>query len=319
VQEGIVMTVRSLAVARRAVARAATAAAVLLAVLAVSGVAAVADEEIDPPAPPTSGAASVDVGKCRLYANARNFGVNCFGPRFGKTTTIKDLLGGDPFAECRYEPLPDDMSVPATHAGEAGAWYLKTCLKGIGEDGAGRFERTSELEWFPPEKPVPTLTTRQEQAWEARAHQSAYPMPLPQFGPAARPRVLIPTYFWLTESTSAPIRHTAFDGDQYVLMEAYVAGIDVTPGTDDALKPTYCPAPLLPYDRSRAIGDQPSGCSYTYHRSSASRPGQTYSVTVQARWAVRYKPEGGVWTEIGEFALANVFDTPVDEIQTVGQ
>ena len=86
----------------------------------------------------------VHVHRCVLYANTSDFGADCVGGT--SDLTVKILLHDDLFPECRFDPIPSDVSPPDTHDGEAGAWYLKTCLKGIQPDGSGHFTRTTELE-----------------------------------------------------------------------------------------------------------------------------------------------------------------------------
>jgi hypothetical protein len=263
------------------------------------------------PAPTPSAVAIVH--RCVLYANTSGFGADCAGG--SSDVTVKVVLQGDPFPECRFDPLPSDVSPPDTHDGEKGAWFLKTCLKGIKADGTGDFTRTTDLEWFPDGKDVPVLTTNQGRAWSF--FRSTYPAPIPQFGPATEPRVLIPTYFWLTDSTGADIDHTVFDGTRDVLMRARVEQIEITPGRYQDEKPFLCPGPVPPYDRSRSIFNQANTCSYDYDRSSAISPDKKFDVTVQADWVVEYQLADGSMKLLGRFPLSNVFETPVDEIQTV--
>lgn len=260
----------------------------------------------------TSGSTEV-VNRCVLYANASSFGADCAGGSSG--LTVKDVLDGEKFPECRHDPIPGDVSPPSTHDGEEGAWYLKTCLEGIKKDGGGDFTRTTELVWFPDGEGVPGLSVNQRRAWSF--FRSTYPSPVPQFGPASQPRVLIPTFFWLTDSTGRTISHTVFDGTRDVLMQARVDQIEVTPGRYDDERPFVCTGPIRPYDHSRGIYNQVSNCSYEYDRSSAFTADRNFDVTVQADWVVEYQRPDGTWRQLGRFPLGNVFETPVDEIQTV--
>jgi hypothetical protein len=286
---------------------------VALVVLAPATAAFAGGGDGPPPDQQQSGGETRTVNRCVLYANPAGFGADCAG---GKSAiSIKLILHGDPFPECRDDPIPGDVSPPSTHDGEEGAWYLETCLKGIKPDGTGDFTRTIELVWFPKGKPVPVLTENQKNAWDS--YRSTYPKPVPQFGPAAQPRVLIPTFFWLTNTTGATISRTVYDGTRDMVMRARVDQIEVWPGVSDTEKPFTCNGPVPHYDFSRDIFDQPSNCTYEYQRSSAYKPGEIYNVMVQADWVVEYQVADGSWQRLGAFPLSDTLKTPVDEIQTV--
>jgi hypothetical protein len=268
-----------------------------------------------PPTDPVATGGGVAVShRCLLYANQSGFGADCAAGKSHKSA--KEILGVEDFATCRDEPIPDDVSTPRNHIGEEGAWYLETCLKGINPDGTGDFTRTTEVLWFPKGKPIHVLTQNQQDAWNS--FQSTYPSPTAQFGPATAPRVLIPTFFWLTDSSGATITRTVFDGTQDVEMEARVVRIEVSPGLKDGEEPFPCDAPLLHYDPLLSMYNQPSHCSYEYHRSSANKVGHIYQVIVKADWVVRWRPVGGEFgPPLGAFSLSQITKTPVDEIQTV--
>jgi hypothetical protein len=255
----------------------------------------------------------VAVNRCVLYANESGFGADCAAG--SSTKTAKEILGVEDFAVCRDDSLSVDVSPPSTHDGDIGAWYLETCLKGINPDGTGDFTRTTEVVWFPAGTPVPVLTQNQSDAWSV--YRSTYPSPIAQFGPATQPRVLIPTFFWLTASTGATITRTVFDGTRNMLMRARVEGIEVSPGIKDGEETIPCDAPLLPYDHRLGIYNQPSTCSYEYHRSSADKVNDVYQVIVQANWVVEYQDAHGHWNPLGAFPLSQITKTPVDEIQTI--
>jgi hypothetical protein len=127
-----------------------------------------------PPASPTTAGTAI-VHRCVLYANASGFGADCAGTRDGQS--IEAILHGEKFAECRYDPLPGDVTAPDTHAGEKGAWWLETCLRGIKPDGTGDFTRTVEVVWIDVHTRVPTLTQNQARAWSV--YRTAYPQPFP--------------------------------------------------------------------------------------------------------------------------------------------
>jgi hypothetical protein len=254
------------------------------------------------------------VHRCVLYANEVGFGADCVGGDSGGVT-IKQLLHGEKFPECRFVVMTGDISPPSTHDGEKGTWYLKNCLKGIKDDGTGDFTRTIEFAWVPDGTPVPTLTPNQSAAWNT--YRTAYPEPTPQFGPAAQPRVLIPTYFWLTAETGATIEHTVFDGTRDVLMRAHVERIKITPGGYKDETTFGCDAPVPPYNPRKGIFEQDSTCSYEYARSSAIAPDKTFDVIVEADWVVQYQLADGTMELLGRVPLTSTAVTAVDEIQTV--
>jgi hypothetical protein len=265
--------------------------------------------------PSGPGAAVQD--RCALYANSGGFGADC--ATGGSKGSLKDVLGNQDFPECKYELLtPENQDqvpyVPPRPADLVGKLYLVTCLKGIKPDGTGDFTREAVAQWFPDSSPPPVLTAAQQQAWDAM--HTAYPEPVPQFGPGSLPRVLIPTFFWLRPESGAQIERTVFDGVRDVPMRARVEQIEVTSGVENA-KLLVCPGAGTPYNRQLDIFDQTSTCQYLYTRSSASMPQQMYDVTVTAVWVVEYRPAGGGWLPLGVFPQAKVFPTPVQEIQTV--
>jgi hypothetical protein len=285
----------------------------LLALLLPTGPAA-ADWRDPGSTPGPSGSVTEKVNRCVLYANASGFGADCAAGS-GDGVSITDILHGQKFPECRYDPLPGDVTPPDTHNGEPGTWWLETCLRGIRPNGEGDFERTSEPRWFPAGADVPTLTGVQRRAWAF--FRAAYPVPIPEFGPASQPRVLIPTFFWLSESTGRTIATAVFDGTRMVPMRARVDQLDVYPGRYADEKGLHCPDAGTPYDHSRTIYQQTSTCDYEYDRSSAFRPDHTYDVLVQADWVVEYQRGDGSWRRLGTFPMRNIFKTAVDEIQTV--
>lgn len=294
--------------------RVAAAAAVLVGTLVLSAGTAAADGRFGGSPDPASGPVTETVNRCVLYADYSGFGADCAAGT-GGGVTVKDVLDGQKFAECRYEPVPADLTPPATRDGEQGEWWLKTCLEGINPNGGGDFERVSSFEWFPVGEEVPRLTPEQQRAWGF--FRAAYPVPIPEFGPASVPRALIPTYFWLSESSGRTIATTVFDGTRMVPMRARVDQIEVLPGRFEGERPLVCPGAGLPYDRSRGIYAQLSSCRYEYDRSSAFRPSDTVDVVVEAAWVVEYQLADGSWRRLGTFPMASAFETPVNEIQTV--
>jgi hypothetical protein len=294
----------------------------LVVMFAVAGLAitspAQADNELPVPHPAVStGPGAAVEHRCALYANSGGFGADC--ATGGSKGSLKDVLGNQAFPECKYELLtPENQDqvpyVPPRPDGLVGKLYLVTCLKGIKPDGTGDFTREAVAQWFPDSKPPPVLTPAQQQAWDAM--HTVYPAPVPQFGPGNLPRVLIPTFFWLKPESGAQIQRTVFDGVGDVLMRARVKQIEVTPGVVPA-KLLVCPGPGTPYNWQADIFHQTSTCEYKYDRSSAYLPHQTYDVTVTAVWVVEYQLADGTWNELGVFPQAQVFPTPVQEIQTV--
>lgn len=270
-------------------------------------------DAIEMPTKDPTGGSTVTLHRCVLYANTHSFGADCAGG--GPGVTVTDLLRGAKFPECRFEPLPSDVTAPTTHKGEKGAWYLKSCLQGIKDDGTGDFTYTIEFKWVPEGTPVPVLTQDQKNAWNT--FQSSYPRPVPQFGPATLPRVLIPTYFWLTHTSGDTIEHTVFDGTRQVLMRAHVEQLVITPGGYHDDRTFTCPEPVPAYDRSQGIFQQESGCSYDYKRSSAVMADKTFDVIVEADWIVEYQLADGTMKQLGRFPRVEALKTPVDEIQAV--
>lgn len=279
-----------------------------------------ADTQPAPTAPPAGGQRATS-GNCVLYMNSRSYGVDCVSGT-GRVT-VRDLLG-DVTELCRQEEWPDNLEEPSGHEDDRGRWVLETCLKHLDPDKTFREQTEDPVTtpvWLPEGTPRKVLTVAQARAWQIAV--GAYPLPMPQFGPAKAPRALVPTDVALTsESGTKPILTVSDDGTP-VRMRAQVERLQVRPGVDDsteARNPQTCEGPGVPWRDGMHVASLsgPDFCLVTYPRSSASKPGNQYRLTIVATWRVSYQRGDGPWVQFANTVdVQNVFMTQVQEIQSL--
>lgn len=277
----------------------------------------------------SSGSAVQRVRSCTLYANNAGFGGWCGNALGVRGRTWAERLGGKRFVRCRYDDVPDGVEPPPDPPGRPGAWRLQTCMRDVDlntVDGGPNAYAESSLVWILAGDPVSrTVPPWMDWLWDTFA--SAYPQPILTIGPTARPRVNVPTYFWLEGDAAAPIERRVFDGRQWIVMRARLQGLRVEPGA--AARPgaggaagsgpvVDCGSGTVPYDRSATPFRQASTCTFTYRRSSASQPRQAYAVQATASWEVSYADAAGGGRQIlGTFEVGSIQLVPVQEVESV--
>lgn len=181
--------------------------------------------------------------------------------------------------DTQYQPPAWDTA--DQHPGEAGAWFLLTCLGGFPGTGGG-------IVWLltaggiaaPP--PAPDVLARQA------VNQLALAGPRIEMSPSAEQLVNVPTWLWLERSAWAPVSATASVPGESVTATASPVSVTWTLGDGTTL---LCQGPGTPYtpggDPSAASPD----CGHTYRRSSAGQPGLVFTVSATVTWGVTW--EGG--------------------------
>lgn len=122
----------------------------------------------------------------------------------------------------------------------------------------------------------------------AMAKWARLPIPAPRVRTAPPRRngglVGLPEWFWVTNWQ--PLSGRAAAGAVWVEVNAVPQRMTIEPG--DGRHSVGCTGPGTAYDRSKPAASQRTDCSYTYSRSSALQPKDSYRVRVAVVW-------GGTW------------------------
>lgn len=178
-----------------------------------------------------------------------------------------------------------------------------------------------QVVWFDGPLPEPHVLRppQMESLWDR--FDTVYPAPVLDVAPVARPRVNVPAYFQVTAQTAPVLTKVVDDGVHEVTMRAQIDHVTVQPG-EGADDPIDCGDGQTPYQRGVEPSQQTSTCTYTYRRSSASAPGQTYAVQAHAYWRVTYSyqdRDGVHTTTLGTFDVATIQRLPVQEVQSTSR
>jgi hypothetical protein len=194
---------------------------------------------------------------------------------------------------------------------------MRTCLAGVDLNAVGggpRAHPTTQLVWAPTGRET---TAPAWMNWLWQTFSTAYPAPVLSVGPTARPRVNVPTVFWLAGEAAAPLQRQVFDGVERIAMTARLRRLVVHPGVKAGEAGIDCGAGTAAYDPATDPYRQTSRCRYTYDRSSASLPGQAYPARADASWEVGWTDAAGRWHTLGSYTVSSVQLIPVQEVQAV--
>jgi hypothetical protein len=309
----------------RAAARRALVPAVLAGALVAFGLTSPTSSAAAVDQPGGNGWAAPDAGvaqrhrQCTLYANGVGFGAVCGSGEGGPARTWRDLLAGNRMVPCRDDPIPAGFIVPPPPRDARGRYWMESCIVDydLGQVGGGPNAHVeTALVWIPAgdrvRDVVPPWMT-----WLWRKFETAYPLPVLAVGPTARPRVNVPAYFWLPPASSAPLSRRIYDGRQWITMQARLVRLVVHPGVA-AQPPVECGTGVAAYDFGADPFTQRSTCAFTYRRSSASMPGQTYPARADADWQVGFTDSAG-YHLLGVFTVSSLQRVAVQEVQAVVQ
>ncbi len=277
--------------------------------------------QLAPSSPPVASASAskAQVHRCTLYASANSFGASCGGGSGARGRTWRQLLAGNAFVACHDESVPAGVELPPPPPDSGpGDYWLETCVRDFDVDqvgGGARAHTETTLVWIQDGvDEVRRIPPHMGWLWDS--FDSAYPTPVLTTGPTAYPRVNVPTYFWLVPETAAPLTKVVFDGVQDITMTARLVRLQVRPGVKAGEDPIECGAGVTTYDTTRTPFDQPSTCTTTYTRSSASLPDEAYPVRANAYWQVGYT-DAGSYRQLGLFDVSTLQLLPVQEVQAV--
>lgn len=161
--------------------------------------------------------------------------------------------------------------------------------------------------------PAPGITPAQlaATAWQRLR------LPAPQVA-TAPPRgseglVGLPEWFWVRNWSSHHNRAQA--GGVWAEVTARPTSLKINPG---AGQPTVtCHGPGIAYHRGRPAAGQNSDCSYTYRRSSAGLPDNSYRVTATVTWAGTWVGSDGSGGALPALSRSSTFAVRVAEGQAV--
>jgi hypothetical protein len=184
------------------------------------------------------------------------------------------------------EPVTAQVAMVSLQLADApepsGAWYVYKCTGPGLRDGVYR-----PPVWMPHGQPGASPSPA-ELAQQARS-QLRLPAPKIKANPAGDQLVGLPTWLWLDRGSWGPVSATA--AVPGVSVTAVATPTSVTWSMGDGGSVT-CTGPGTPFPSG---GDPKSAspvCGYTYHTSSAGRPGDAFPVTATVDWTVRWSGAG---------------------------
>jgi len=265
------------------------------------------------------------VDNCTVYANKGGFGSICMTSH-GDGSYIEKLLKENRLPECWHEPLPGSLGTeefPQEHGDEQGAYWLRTCLKGVDLTSPAPdlskvvFEYT--VVWIPAGQ-SPVLLTEDQKALRDWLDQQDrdFPATVAMTSPVVVPRVGQPIAFHLVNSKDVtgpppPEEITVLDP---IPMHAVLVGISVrpVPGTPGR---TTCTGRGTPIVSGESPEGRPEVCFWRYQRSSAGQePEAMYKVRTTLRWDVSYQ-QNGEWRPLNSVYQETVTELKVAEVQTL--
>lgn len=288
-----------------------------------------------------SGSGVGQYGGCTFYASSSSAGAYCAAGNgvTGPAQSLRAWLGGKPFYQCKFTPVPDGMylNVPPR---PNGTWMLKVCFQDYdlslpwgGADTSvelfAQFVKSGERLDQPPY----TLPGYMEQFWNYQTSRNFYPVPRISVGPKSYALVNAYTYFWTTwwdaiDSTkpaksdyTVPV-NTLTAGA--VILHVRISEVTIHPGWPD-MADINCGAADVPFDPHardyvpRAEGgDQPSDCYTLYEHSSAPRDLQTVQIRATTDWHVTVEDgSGATIIDLGHFGYQAEQRLGVAEVQTL--
>ncbi|MGI8778094.1 MAG: hypothetical protein ACR2LJ_12120 [Acidimicrobiales bacterium] len=191
-----------------------------------------------------------------------------------------------------YERVPDELLLDeqkARIAAEGGGYYWKLC----GGQLAESIISTAPLGIYSPAAPPGGGAPPVDPAALAQQALQHTPLPTPQIGMAPDPSipqlVNLATFLWIPVTQWQPQTASASAGGVTSTVTARPERVIWDMGQGDSVT---CDGPGAPYDPSLSDDAQPSDCRFTYPASSASAPGQTFTVTATVEWHATWTASG---------------------------
>lgn len=170
----------------------------------------------------------------------------------------------------------------------------------------GGFERTVTV---PPPRPPDDLIRRARD-------QITPPGPVIRMSPRVEWEqiVQLPTWMWIDPGAWRPRTARAEAGRTWAEATATPARVVWDMGNGDRV---VCEGPGTPYDEGRHEATQRTGCSYTYRKSSAGQPGDTYTVRATLVYDVGWEGSAGAGGNLGTITRTSTARIRVAELQAL--
>lgn len=223
------------------------------------------------------------------------------GASNGATTTVKPvgIRARGSVASCAaadgtvgrvgYQRVPADLLTDEQKAMvvDGGGIYWKTC----GGQSQDKYSGTGNGGIFIPPRtrggPPADPGDLAEQALDRT------PLPEPTIGMAPGPEipqlVNLPVFLWIPAAQWKPVTASASAGPVTSTVTAVPKRVVWDMGQGDKVT---CDGPGLPYDPSLSDDANPSTCRYTFRRSSAGQPDQSFTVTATVQWDTTWTVTG---------------------------
>ena len=216
-----------------------------------------------------------------------------------------------------YRPVPQHALTQYEKdkiAQEGGSYTVKFCGDELAPklSGAGLDTRYS-----PPGAPgAPPAVDPAELAADALQRT---PLPEPQISMSPSPDipqlVNLTTFLWLPAEQWQTATASASAGGVTSTVTATPMRVIWDMGQGDTVT---CDGPGVPYQPGVPEDRQPSNCHYTYRRSSAGQPGQSFTVTATIEWETTWTVSGAAGGgDLGTVSRSSSTPIQVAEIQTI--
>lgn len=230
---------------------------------------------------------------------------------------------------CRYVAVPVEAAVFMNifQPGWADPLAnLPTQGSNVTADGQRSFYKecdgaAGQFVYLPPRRPGAgpgsTLAPTPGELAEEAAQQTVLPEPTVGFAPAPPiPQLVgLPSFLWIDPGQWAPQSASASAGGVTSTVTATPKQVVWDMGNGESVS---CDGPGAPYEPALSDEQQPSSCRYTYERSSARAPGETFTVTTTIEWDVSWEavgaPGGG---SLGTARRSSTTSVQVGEIQAL--
>lgn len=180
-------------------------------------------------------------------------------------------------------------AVLAQAPGESGAWYVYQCSGPGGRDALFR-----SPVWIPDgEAPGAVALPSPEELAEQARSQLRLPSPVIGSSPAGTQLVRLPTWLWVDRAVWQPRSATASVPGVAVTATATPTSVSWSMGDGATVT---CAGPGTPFPADGVPEAASPDCGYTFHRSSASAPGERFRSTATVRWRVTWSGAGASGT-----------------------
>lgn len=197
-----------------------------------------------------------------------------------------------------------------------GAWYRPGCEFRSGTpdrltERAEAFHRANPPRWGasePPPPPIPVVDLI-----EIVQDSQRLPALVVSTNPTGQTVVGLRTWVWPTGGDFGPVTSRAESGPNWAQVTATPSRLSLTSSDPGAEVGTCATAPAW----SEGVPDDATDCYVTFRRSSAGRPGQAHTISVQMTWEVRLTTSDGRNEPLSIPPVTTDVRLPVAQVQSV--